>query len=95
MYVGLITLLSEFGLGTAALAVRELSVRQLEQLNGLAALLGLFALLPRDLRFKGARTHRPESGVLAIGTVGFAGRRVDLGQAQSPRLAWAHSQAHV
>ncbi|HEV2749337.1 MAG TPA: lipopolysaccharide biosynthesis protein [Gemmatimonadales bacterium] len=45
IYLGLITLLSEFGLGTAVLAVRELSVRQLEQLNGLAVLLGLAGLL--------------------------------------------------
>src|SRR3989440_12260898 len=45
IYLGLITLLSEFGLGTAVLAVRELSVGQLGQLNGLAVLLGLAGLL--------------------------------------------------
>src|SRR2546430_11858526 len=45
IYLGLITLLSEFGLGTAVLAVRELSVEQLNQLNGLAVLLGLASLL--------------------------------------------------
>ncbi len=45
IYLGLITLLSEFGLGTAVLAVRELSVEQLNQLNGLAVLLGLAGLL--------------------------------------------------
>lgn len=45
IYLGLITLLSEFGLGTAVLAVRELSDGQMTQLNGLAALLGLGGLL--------------------------------------------------
>ena len=45
IYLGLITLLSEFGLGTAVLAVRELSVEQLNQLNGLAVLLGLASLV--------------------------------------------------
>jgi PST family polysaccharide transporter len=45
IYLGLVTLLSEFGLGTAVLAVRELSVRQIDQLNGLAVLLGLAGLL--------------------------------------------------
>ena len=41
IYLGLVTLLSEFGLGTAVLAVRELSVGQINQLHGLAVLLGL------------------------------------------------------
>jgi len=45
IYLGLITLLSEFGLGTAVLAVRELSVEQISQLHGLAVLLGLISLL--------------------------------------------------
>lgn len=45
LYLGLITLLSEFGLGTAVLAVRDLSVEQLNQLNSLAVLLGLASLL--------------------------------------------------
>jgi teichuronic acid exporter len=45
IYLGLITLLSEFGLGTAVLAVRELRTEQLNQLNGLAVLLGLASLL--------------------------------------------------
>jgi teichuronic acid exporter len=45
IYLGLVTLLSEFGLGTAVLAVRELSDEQINQLNGLAALLGLGGLL--------------------------------------------------
>jgi len=40
IYLGLVTLLSEFGLGTAVLAVRDLSDEQLNQLNGLAVLLG-------------------------------------------------------
>ncbi len=45
LYLGLITLLSEFGLGTAVLAVRDLSAEQINQLNGLAVLLGLASLL--------------------------------------------------
>jgi len=45
IYLGLITLLSEFGLGTAVLAVRELSVEQINQLNGMAVLLGLGGVL--------------------------------------------------
>jgi teichuronic acid exporter len=45
IYLGLITLLSEFGLGTAVLAVRELSVWQINQLHGLAVLLGLVCWL--------------------------------------------------
>ena len=45
IYLGLITLLSEFGLGTAVLAIRELSVEQINQLNGLAVVLGLASLL--------------------------------------------------
>ncbi len=45
IYLGLITLLSEFGMGTAVLAVRDLSVEQLSQLNGLAVLSGLAGLL--------------------------------------------------
>src|SRR4029077_9784437 len=45
IYLGLITLLSEFGLGTAVVAVRELSVAQINQLNGLAVLLGLPSLV--------------------------------------------------
>src|SRR5438132_2304909 len=43
--LGLITLVAEFGLGTAVLAVRELSVAQINQLNGLAVLLGLASLV--------------------------------------------------
>src|SRR3989454_294659 len=45
IYLGLITLLSEFGLGTAVLAVRELNVEQINQLNSLAVVLGLASLL--------------------------------------------------
>jgi O-antigen/teichoic acid export membrane protein len=45
VYLGLITLLSEFGVGTAVLAIRELSVEQISQLNGLAVFLGLASWL--------------------------------------------------
>src|SRR5580698_4108885 len=46
VYLGLITLLTEFGVGTAVVTLRELSPDQLAQLNGLAVLLGFtgFAL---------------------------------------------------
>src|ERR1051326_1811693 len=45
VYLGLVTLLAEFGLGTAVLAVRELSREQLSQLNGFAVLVGCVSLL--------------------------------------------------
>src|SRR5436190_261338 len=45
IYFGLITLLSEFGLGTAVLVVRDLRPEQIGQLNGLAVLLGLASML--------------------------------------------------
>lgn len=45
IHLGLITLVSEFGLGTAVLADRALSREQLKQLNGVAVLLGLAGLL--------------------------------------------------
>jgi O-antigen/teichoic acid export membrane protein len=45
IYLGFVTLLSEFGLGTAVLALRELSHEQINQLNGLAVLSGLASLL--------------------------------------------------
>jgi len=40
VYLGLITLISEFGVGTAVVTLRELSPDHLAQLNGLAILLG-------------------------------------------------------
>lgn len=40
VYLGLITLLSEFGVGTAVVTLRELTPDHLAQLNGLAILLG-------------------------------------------------------
>jgi len=45
VYLGLITLLSEFGVGTAVVTLRELSPDQLAQLNGLAILLGFTGLV--------------------------------------------------
>jgi teichuronic acid exporter len=44
VYLGLITLISEFGVGTAVVTLRELTSNQLAQLNGLAILLGLTGL---------------------------------------------------
>jgi O-antigen/teichoic acid export membrane protein len=41
VYLGLITLLSEFGVGTAVVTLRELGPDHLAQLNGLAILLGI------------------------------------------------------
>lgn len=45
VYLGLVTLVSEFGLGTAVLAERGLNREQLTQLNGMAVLLGLTGLI--------------------------------------------------
>jgi len=44
VYLGLITLVSEFGVGTAVVTLRELSPDHLAQLNGLAILLGFTGL---------------------------------------------------
>src|SRR6266704_2890623 len=41
IYLGLITLVSEFGLGSAVIALRDLSEEQVAQLNGLAVLVGV------------------------------------------------------
>ena len=49
IYLGLITLLSEFGLGTAVLVVRDLRPEQISQLNGLAVLLGLASMLASSM----------------------------------------------
>lgn len=45
VYLGLITLVSEFGLGTAVITLRDLSEDQIAQLNGLAALFGAGSLV--------------------------------------------------
>lgn len=44
VYIGLITLVNEFGLGTAVITRRELSDHALAQLNSLAVMVGLAAL---------------------------------------------------
>ena len=46
VYLGLVTMLSEFGLGTTVLALRDLTEEQVAQLHGFAVLFGLgsFAL---------------------------------------------------
>src|SRR5712692_5628349 len=41
IYLGLITLVSEFGLGSAVITLRDLSEEQVAQLNGLAVLVGV------------------------------------------------------
>lgn len=43
IYLGLVTMLSEFGLGTTVLALRDLTEEQLAQLHGFAMLFGLSA----------------------------------------------------
>jgi len=45
IYLGLITLLSEFGLGSAVVTLRELSEDQVAQINGLSLLFGVVSLL--------------------------------------------------
>ena len=40
VYLGLITLISEFGLGSAVVVLRQLSNEQIAQLNGLSVILG-------------------------------------------------------
>jgi O-antigen/teichoic acid export membrane protein len=44
VYLGLITLISEFGVGTTVVTLRELSPEHIAQLNGLAILLGFAGL---------------------------------------------------
>ena len=45
IYLGLVTLLSEFGLGAAVVIFRDLSLAQISQLNGLSLLFGLGSFL--------------------------------------------------
>src|SRR5215471_2234664 len=41
VYLGLITMLSEFGIGTTVLTLRDLTSGEIAQLNGFSVLLGL------------------------------------------------------
>lgn len=45
LYLGLLSLVTEFGLGTAVITLRDLSQKQIAQLNSLSVLLGCVALL--------------------------------------------------
>src|SRR5271166_2395619 len=45
VYLGLITLISEFGVGTAVVTLRELTADQTAQLNSLSLMLGLGGFL--------------------------------------------------
>lgn len=45
MFLGLVTLVSEFGIGSAVVALRRLADAQVRQLHTLAVLLGIFCLL--------------------------------------------------
>jgi O-antigen/teichoic acid export membrane protein len=44
VYIGITSLVTEFGLGSAIVAIRELSARQIAQLNAVALLLGVLAV---------------------------------------------------
>lgn len=44
LFLGLVTLVSEFGLGSAVVAIRDLSDQQIKQLNSVALLVGVAAL---------------------------------------------------
>lgn len=44
LFLGLVTLVSEFGLGSAVVAIRELTERQIRQLHSVAMIVGLGAL---------------------------------------------------
>src|SRR5262249_23465335 len=70
VYLGLLTVASEFGIGSAVITIRELSVEQLEQLHGLAIILGLIgfgvslvAARPLELFF---RTPQLSGVVIAL-----------------------------
>src|SRR4051794_18182302 len=62
VYLGLVTMISEFGVGTTVLTLRELPESEVAQLNGFSILLGLFgfalsclAAVPVGLFFKSPR----------------------------------------
>jgi O-antigen/teichoic acid export membrane protein len=62
VYLGLVTMISEFGVGTTVLTLRELSESEIAQLNGFSILLGLFgfvvsciAAVPVGIFFKSPR----------------------------------------
>ena len=88
VFLGLVRLLSEFGLGTAVVTLRDLDRRQIAQLNGLAVLAGVAGMALTSLlavpigRFYGA--PRLPAVVLAMGTtfVISAFRSVPLGLLQ-------------
>jgi len=72
IYLGLITLLSEFGVGQAVIVLRELSDHQVAQLNGLSLLFGvtafvLSALLAAPL---GRFFHAPELPAVVVAMSG-------------------------
>jgi PST family polysaccharide transporter len=56
VFVGFVALLSEFGVGTAVIALPDLRDDQIAQLNSLAVLTG--ASLPAPLRFHSAASSR-------------------------------------
>lgn len=62
IYLGLVTLLSEFGLGTTVLALRDLTDEQVAQLHGFALLFGLgaFAISCATAWPLGAFFHSPQ-----------------------------------
>ncbi len=74
LFAGLMALISEFGIGTAVLRMRNLSTDQLRQLHGLSLVLGILtclvawaAAIPLAAFFK-----RPEvAGVVMVSALGF------------------------
>ena len=62
VYLGLVTMISEFGVGTTVLTLRELTEQEIAQLNGFSIILGLIgftlsclAAVPVGLFFKSPR----------------------------------------
>jgi len=68
VYLGLITLLSEFGLGTTVVTLRRLTDDQVAQLNGLAVLVGVcgFAVACAGAPYLGRFFHAPQLPAVVI-----------------------------
>ena len=74
LYLGLLALVTEFGLGTAIITIRNLSTRQIAQLNTISVILGLAGfVLTCGAAFPLARFfHSPElPAVLMVMALGF------------------------
>ena len=74
IYLGLITLVSEFGLGSTVITLRDLAEEQVAQLNGLAVLVGVgsFAVSCAAAIPLGRFFHAPQlPGVVAVMSTAF------------------------